>query len=59
MVALGAIGLSYLCMKLFVDVMKFYPMPSRLITTVISVIYSYILQSTFSFGKRKEKEEFE
>ncbi len=59
MVALGAIGLSYLCMKLFVDVMKFYPTPSRLITTVISVIYSYILQSTFSFGKRKEKEEFE
>lgn len=53
MVALGAIGLSYLCMKLFVDVMKFYPTPSRLVTTVISVIYSYILQSTFSFGKRK------
>lgn len=59
MVALGAIGLSYLCMKLFVDVMKFYPTPSRLVTTVISVVYSYILQSTFSFGKRKDKEEFE
>lgn len=59
MVALGAIGLSYLCMKLFVDVLKFYPTPSRLVTTVISVVYSYILQSTFSFGRRKEKEEFE
>lgn len=59
MVALGAIGLSYLCMKLFVDVMKFYPTPSRLVTTVISVVYSYILQSTFSFARRKEKEEFE
>lgn len=58
MVALGAIALSYICMKIFVDVLGLYPTPSRLVTTVISVIYSYILQSTFSFGtSRKDNKE--
>lgn len=48
-VGLGAILLSYLCMKTLVDVMGFYPTPSRFITILVTVLYSYILQSTFSF----------
>jgi putative flippase GtrA len=48
-VALGAILLSYLLMKIFVDQLGFYPTISKMITTIISVIYSYLLQSKFSF----------
>lgn len=53
LVAIGAIVLSYICMKILVDSMGFYPTISRLLTMVISVIYSYLLQSRFSFGKMK------
>ena len=53
LVAIGAIVLSYICMKILVDFMDFYPTLSRLLTMVISVIYSYLLQSRFSFGKMK------
>lgn len=52
-VALGALLLSYLCMKLFVDVMGVFPTPARIITIAISVVYSFILQSKFSFKERK------
>jgi putative flippase GtrA len=48
-VSLGAILLSYFLMKLFVDLLDFYPTLSKLITTVLTVVYSYILQSKFSF----------
>ncbi|HLW31048.1 MAG TPA: GtrA family protein, partial [Aequorivita sp.] len=49
MVGMGALLLSYVAMKLLVDVIGFYPTPSRLVTIVIAVIYSYILQNKFSF----------
>lgn len=48
-VGMGAILISYISMKLLVDYLKFYPTPSRLITIIFTVIYSYILQSKFSF----------
>ncbi len=51
LVAIGAIVLSYICMKILVDFLGFYPTLSRLLTMVISVVYSYLLQSRFSFGK--------
>jgi putative flippase GtrA len=53
LVAIGAIVLSYISMKILVDIMGFYPTLSRLLTMFISVIYSYLLQSRFSFGKVK------
>lgn len=49
LVGMSGFILSYLCMKLFVDILRIYPTPSRLITIIISVIYSYILQNKFSF----------
>ena len=49
MVTAGAIVLNYLLMKLFVDVMDFYPTPAKVLTTGLSVIYSYNLQSRYSF----------
>ena len=52
-VSLGAILLSYFLMKLFVDFLGFYATPSKIITTVMTVVYSYILQSKFSFRAAK------
>jgi putative flippase GtrA len=44
---------SYLCLKFFVDVVGFYPTPSRILTTVISVLFSYMMQTKFSFKIQK------
>ncbi|MFK8044442.1 MAG: GtrA family protein [Crocinitomicaceae bacterium] len=49
MVGVAALLISYLCMKLFVDCFLFYPTPSRLLTIVIVVLFSYIMQNKFSF----------
>ncbi|WP_366142649.1 GtrA family protein [uncultured Aquimarina sp.] len=53
-IGIGAILLSYCAMKFLVDFLKFYPTPSRLITIIITVIYSYILQNKFSFRTEKK-----
>ena len=54
LVAIGAMIISYFCMKLFVEVFGIYPTPSKAITIAITVVYSYILQSTYSFKVEKE-----
>ncbi|MCB0667834.1 MAG: GtrA family protein [Saprospiraceae bacterium] len=51
-VAMGAIVISYALMKLFVDGLHFYPTPSRLLTILVTVVYSYIMQNKFSFQVR-------
>lgn len=48
-VGIGAMVISYIAMKIFVDLLGFYPTPSKFITIMITVVYSYILQSKFSF----------
>ena len=45
----GAIVLNYLCMKLFVDMLHFWPTPSKLLTTVISALYSYAAARYYTF----------
>ena len=55
LVAIGAMVISYLCMKLFVEVIGIYPTPSKAITIAITVVYSYILQSTYSFKVNEEE----
>jgi len=49
MVGFGAMIISYIAMKIFVDLLGFYPTPSKFVTIMITVVYSYILQSKFSF----------
>ncbi len=49
MVGMGALLLSYVSMKLLVDVFGFYPTPSRLLTVIVTVVYSYLSQKKFSF----------
>lgn len=48
-VGIVALLISYVSMKLLVDVLLFYPTPSRLLTIVITVLFSYIMQNKFSF----------
>lgn len=49
----GSIFLNYLFLKLFVEVVGIYATLSKLITTILVVIYSYILQRYFSFKTHK------
>lgn len=49
MVGMGALLLSYVSMKILVDLLGFFPTPSRLLTVVVTVVYSYLSQKKFSF----------
>lgn len=48
-VAIITLLISYFSMKLLVEIFGFYPTPSKLLTTIITVLFSYIMQNTFSF----------
>ena len=48
-VALMALLISYVTLKLFVDMFHFYPTPSRVLSILITVLFSYIMQNKFSF----------
>jgi putative flippase GtrA len=52
-VALACIILNYVFLKLFVEVLHFYPTPSLLLTTVIVITFSYLSQKHFSFKKER------
>lgn len=52
----GSILINYLCMKLFVEVCLIWPTPSKMITTVISVCYSYIMARFVTFVPDSEQE---
>jgi len=54
LVAMGAIIISYLLMKTFVDILGFYPTIAKVLATAITVIYSYVLQNYFTFKVVKD-----
>lgn len=47
----GSVLLNYVCMKLFVEVCDIWATPSKALTTVISVSYSYLVGRYFTFTK--------
>ena len=49
---LGSIALNYLCMKLFVEHLYIWPTPSKMLTTAVSVIYSFLAAKYFTFRPR-------
>ena len=51
----GSIILNYLLLKFFVDKLEFYPTPSKILTTVISIVYSFIAQKYFTFKTGKNQ----
>lgn len=46
---IGSILLNYILLKFFVEICGFYPVVSKMITTVVVIIYSYVAQRFFSF----------
>lgn len=48
-VVLGCLILNYIFLKLFVDVFHWYPTPSKLLTTVFVVAFSYLSQKNYTF----------
>lgn len=50
---LGSIILNYLLLKLFVEVFHLWATFSKIMTTVIVVIYSYFVQRYFSFNVKR------
>ncbi|WP_153799651.1 GtrA family protein [Foetidibacter luteolus] len=55
-VIMGCIFLNYVFLKLFVDHLGWYPTPSKMLTTVFVVIFSYVSQTYFSFRKTETGE---
>jgi putative flippase GtrA len=45
----GSIILNYVLLKLFVEYLYIWPTVSKMITTVVVVLYSYVIQRYFTF----------
>lgn len=50
---LVCIILNYILLKFFVEVCHLYPTPSKLLTTGVVIIYSYLSQKYFTFKTEK------
>jgi putative flippase GtrA len=48
---IGSILLNYVCIKFFVEVAGIWPTPAKALTTVVSVVYSYLAGRYFTFRK--------
>lgn len=46
---IGSIFINYACMKLFVEHLNIWPTPSKILTTIISVAYSYLIGKYHTF----------
>lgn len=46
---IGSILINYACMELFVEQLNIWPTPSKILTTIISVVYSYLIGKYFTF----------
>jgi putative flippase GtrA len=55
MVVLGCLLLNYAFLKLFVDVFGWYPTPSKLLTTVFVIAFSYLTQKNYTFKAISQK----
>ena len=47
----GAILLNYVCMKIFVEVCGIWATPSKMLTTIISAVYSFLAAKYYTFRK--------
>ncbi|MBY0479888.1 MAG: GtrA family protein [Chitinophagaceae bacterium] len=48
-VVFGCLILNYAFLKFFVDMLGFYPTPSKILTTIFVVAFSYVTQKNFTF----------
>lgn len=49
LVVCGCILLNYICLKFFVEYCGFYPTPSKMLTTGITTVFSFLMQKFFTF----------
>ena len=49
MTVTGSIVLNYIFLKLFVESFGWYPTPSKIVTTLIVILFSYTAQKYFTF----------
>ena len=54
LVGIGALILSYFVLKFLVEVIGIYPTSATILTLIVTVIYSYLLQNNFSFSVTKK-----
>ena len=45
----GSVVINYLFMKLFVEICAIWPTPSKMLTTIVSVCYSYLMARYITF----------
>lgn len=45
----GSVLLNYIFLKLFVESFGWYPTPSKIVTTLIAILFSYTAQKYFTF----------
>ena len=48
----GSVILNYVCMKLFVEHLGIWPTPSKMLTTAISAVYSFLAAKFYTFRRR-------
>lgn len=48
---IGSLLINYLCMKFFVESLGIWPTPSKMFTTIISAIYSFLAAKFYTFKK--------
>lgn len=49
---MGSLVLNYFLLKLFVELLHWYPTPSQVLCTGLITIYSYLAQRKFTFSKK-------
>jgi len=54
LVIMGCMTINYIFLKIFVEVFKWYPTPSQLLTTGIVIVFNYFCQRYFSFRSNKQ-----
>ena len=51
----GSIVLNYICMKFFVEYLNIWPTPAKMLTTVVSVCYSFLVGKFYTFARHTDK----
>jgi putative flippase GtrA len=51
----GCLLINYICLKLFIEILHFWPLPAKMVTTVFTTIFSYGTQKNFTFKKDKNQ----
>ena len=52
-VIMGCMLINYICLKIFVEYLGWYPTPSQFVTTGIVILFNYFFQRHFSFRVEK------